>query len=96
MGLTLKQNCKTSLLVPTSMGIRITSCQRTACSQQFTFSDGGFQCRNQRRQHLLLSRTSCKVLTTFVKDSPIANMIKSNLLSRHMTYEGAEVEQGNP
>jgi 2-dehydro-3-deoxygluconokinase len=37
-----------------------------------------------------------KVLTTFVKDSPIAQLIKSNLKSRHMDYEGPEVEQGNP
>jgi len=37
-----------------------------------------------------------KVLTTFVKDSPIAKMIKSNLKSRHMDYEGPEVAQGNP
>jgi len=37
-----------------------------------------------------------KVLTTFVKGSPIAKFIKSNLKSRHMDYEGPEVEQGNP
>jgi len=37
-----------------------------------------------------------KVLTTFVKDSPIAQFIKNNLASRHMTYEGKEVKQDNP
>lgn len=37
-----------------------------------------------------------KVLTTFVKGSPIARYIKSNLRARHMDYEGPEVEQGNP
>jgi 2-dehydro-3-deoxygluconokinase len=37
-----------------------------------------------------------KVLTTFVKDSPIAQLIKSNLASRHMAFEGKEVEQGDP
>jgi 2-dehydro-3-deoxygluconokinase len=37
-----------------------------------------------------------KVLTTFVKDSPIARFIKDDLASRHMDYEGPEVEQGNP
>jgi len=37
-----------------------------------------------------------KVLTTFVKDSPIANLIKNDLASRHMTYEGVEVPQGGP
>ena len=37
-----------------------------------------------------------KVLTTFVKDSPIARFIKDNLAGRHMDYEGPEVEQGGP
>jgi 2-dehydro-3-deoxygluconokinase len=37
-----------------------------------------------------------KVLTTFVKGSPIADFIKSNLKARHMDYEGPEVEQGGP
>ena len=37
-----------------------------------------------------------KVLTTFVKDSPIARFIKDDLASRHMEYEGKEVEQGGP
>ncbi|NLO40584.1 MAG: sugar kinase, partial [Ruminiclostridium sp.] len=37
-----------------------------------------------------------KVLTTFVKDSPIARLIKDNLAGRHMEYEGKEVPQGGP
>ena len=37
-----------------------------------------------------------KVLTAFVKDSPIARMIKDNLASRHIAYEGPEIEQGGP
>ncbi len=37
-----------------------------------------------------------KVLTTFVKESPIARFIKDNLAGRHIAYEGTEVEQGGP
>ncbi|HAM10331.1 MAG TPA: 2-keto-3-deoxygluconate kinase [Bacteroidales bacterium] len=37
-----------------------------------------------------------RVLTTFVKGSPVARLIKDNLASRHLTYEGVEVEQGGP
>jgi 2-dehydro-3-deoxygluconokinase len=37
-----------------------------------------------------------KVLTTFVKDSPIAQFIKNSLASRHLQYEGVEVPQGGP
>ena len=36
------------------------------------------------------------MLTTFVKDSPIARLIKDNLAGRHMEYEGKEVPQGGP
>jgi 2-dehydro-3-deoxygluconokinase len=37
-----------------------------------------------------------KVLTAFVKDSPIAQFIKSNLKARNMDYEGPERIQENP
>ena len=37
-----------------------------------------------------------KVLTAFVKGSPVARMIKDNLAARHMAYEGPEIEQGGP
>ncbi|MDY7010839.1 MAG: sugar kinase [Planctomycetota bacterium] len=37
-----------------------------------------------------------KVLTAFVKGSPIARFIKDSLASRHIDYEGKEVEQGGP
>jgi 2-dehydro-3-deoxygluconokinase len=37
-----------------------------------------------------------KVLTIFVKGSPVARFIKDNLASRHMAYEGPEVDQGGP
>jgi 2-dehydro-3-deoxygluconokinase len=37
-----------------------------------------------------------KILTTFVKGSPIAQFIKDNLCSRNIAYEGKEVPQGDP
>jgi len=37
-----------------------------------------------------------KVLTTFVKDSPIAQFIKADLRARNMMFEGPEVAQGDP
>jgi len=37
-----------------------------------------------------------KVLTSFVKGSPVAQIIKSNLKARNMDFEGPEVEQGDP
>jgi 2-dehydro-3-deoxygluconokinase len=37
-----------------------------------------------------------KVLTNFVKGSPVSRIIRDNLASRHMDVEGPEVEQGDP
>jgi 2-dehydro-3-deoxygluconokinase len=37
-----------------------------------------------------------KVLTTFVKDSPIARFIKDDLAGRHIDVETKEVDQGGP
>jgi 2-dehydro-3-deoxygluconokinase len=37
-----------------------------------------------------------KVLTTFVKGSPIARFIKDDLAGRHIAYEAKEVDQGGP
>ncbi len=37
-----------------------------------------------------------KVLTTFVKGSPIARFIRDDLAGRHMDYEGKEIDQGGP
>jgi 2-dehydro-3-deoxygluconokinase len=37
-----------------------------------------------------------KVLTAFVQGSPIAQLIKSNLRSRGMDFEGPEIPQGGP
>jgi 2-dehydro-3-deoxygluconokinase len=36
----------------------------------------------------------CKVLTTFVKDSPIARFIKDDLAGRHIDVEATEVDPG--
>ena len=96
MSLELKQNAKYSLLVPTSMGIRLTPVD----SQPFHCSDT-FKMQVTSAETNVASVVSylglpVKVLTAFVKGSPIARMIKDNLASRHMDYEGPEIEQGGP
>jgi 2-dehydro-3-deoxygluconokinase len=93
----LKENFKWSLVVPTSMGIRLTP---VANGQPVHKSD-----------HLYMQATSAesnvasvsaylglpaKVLTTFVKGSPIAQFIKDNLRSRNLHFEGKEADQGGP
>lgn len=92
----LKNNFKYSLLVPTSMGVRI-----TPINGQPVYSSNMFSMQATSAESNVASISSylglpVKVLTTFVKDSPIAKFIKNDLSSRHMDYEGVEVEQGGP
>lgn len=96
MDIKLKNEFTWSLLVPTSMGVRI-----TPVNGQPVHSSDTFKMHTTSAETNVASISSylglpVKVLTTFVKDSPIAQLIKSNLASRHMAYEGKEVPQSNP
>ena len=96
MALKLRQNSKYSLLVPTSIGVRI-----TPTNGQPVHSSNLYEMHVTSAETNVASISSflglpVKVLTAFVKDSPIAQLIKSNLKSRHMDYEGPEVDQGSP
>jgi len=96
MNLQLKQNCKYALLVPTSMGIRITPENGQPVHSSDTFKMQATSAETNVASIASYLGLPVKVLTTFVKDSPIAQIIKSNLKSRHMDFEGPEVDQGNP
>jgi 2-dehydro-3-deoxygluconokinase len=92
----LKSDYTYSLVVPTSMGVRLTPadgqpmhCGRTLIMQATSAETNVASVAS----YLGLP---VKVLTTFVKDSPIARFIKDDLASRHMSYEGKEVPQGGP
>ena len=91
-----KQNAKYALVVPTSMGVRITPQNRQPVHVSRLFT---MQATSAESNVLGVSASlglKTKVLTTFVKDSPIARFIKDELSRRHIEYEGAEVEQGGP
>jgi 2-dehydro-3-deoxygluconokinase len=92
----LRDHCTYSLLVPTSMGVRITPMggQPVHCSNTFVMQVTSAETNVASVASYLGLRV--KVLTTFVKGSPIARFIKDDLASRHMDYEGKEVEQGGP
>jgi len=93
----LKEIYKWSLVVPTSMGIRLTP---IAQGQPIHKSDQLFMQATSAETNVASVPAylglPVKVLTTFVKGSPIAQFIKDNLRSRHLDYEGKEVEQGGP
>ncbi len=96
MSLDLRKNCSTSLLVPTSMGVRITppDGQAVHCSDLFRMQATSAETNVASVSSYL--GLPVKVLTTFVKDSPVARFIKDNLASRHMACEGKDVPQGGP
>ncbi|MBM3859312.1 MAG: sugar kinase [Verrucomicrobia bacterium] len=96
MKIELKKNCRYALVVPTSMGIRI-----TPPAGQPVHCGGTFMMQVTSAESNVASISSflglpVKILTTFVKGSPIAQMIKDNLRSRGMDYEGPEMTQGGP
>jgi 2-dehydro-3-deoxygluconokinase len=78
------------------MGVRLTpqGGQPVHCSDTFTMQATSAETNVASVSSYLGLRV--KVLTTFVKDSPIARFIKDNLAGRHIDYEGKEVEQGGP
>lgn len=96
MGMNIKQGCRYSLLVPTSMGLRVTpeSGQPVQCSDVLHLYATSAETNVASVPSYL--GLPVKVLTAFVKDSPFASFIKSNLRSRGMDFEGPEVEQGGP
>jgi 2-dehydro-3-deoxygluconokinase len=96
MSLTLKDNCKYSLIVPTSMGVRITPENGQPVHSSDTFKLQATSAETNVASIPSFLGLPVKVLTTFVKGSPVAQFIKGNLRSRHMDYEGPEVEQGDP
>ena len=96
MSLKLREDAKYALLVPSSMGVRLTpeNGQPFHCSTHFQMQVTSAETNVASVPSFL--GLPVKVLTAFVKGSPIARMIKDNLAGRHMDYEGPEFEQDNP
>jgi len=96
MSIKLRKDYAYSLLVPTSMGVRITPVNHQPVHSSDTFIMQATSAETNVASIASYLGLAVKVLTTFVKDSPIAQFIKNNLASRHMTWEGKEVAQGSP
>ena len=96
MGIELPRNARWSLVVPTSMGVRI-----TPVAGQPVHSSGTFTMQVTSAETNVASVVSylglpVKVLTAFVKGSPIARRIKDDLASRHIAYDGPQIDAGGP
>ena len=96
MKIELKQNCKYALVVPTSMGLRLTPPNGAPVHAAHEFIAQVTSAETNVASISSYLGLPVKVLTTFVKGSPVAQMIKDNLRARNMDFEGAEVAQGGP
>jgi len=92
----LRKDCAWSLVVPTSMGVRITPVNGQPVHSSDTYIMHATSAESNVVSIASYLGLPVKVLTTFVKGSPIASFIKSDLARRHIAYEGPEVPQGGP
>lgn len=92
----LKPACKYHLVIPTSMGTRLTPVngQPFHCSDTFKLQATSAESNVGSVSSFL--GLQVKILTAFVKDSPVSRIIRDNLASRHMEVEGPEFDQGGP
>lgn len=96
MSVDLKKDFKYSLIVPTSMGVRITPLNGQPVHSTDTYTMQATSAETNVASISSFLGLPVKVLTVFVKDSPIAKFIKNNLKSRNMDFEGKDVPQGGP
>ncbi len=96
MKLELKKNAAYSLIVPTSMGVRLTPFNGQPVHSSDTFFMQATSAETNVASIPSYLGLKVKILTKFVKDSPISAFIKANLRSRNMDFEGLDVEQGGP
>ena len=96
MSIELRSDCSYAMLVATSIGVRITPVngQPVHCSNTFMMQATSAETNVASVSSYL--GLPVKVLTTFVKGSPIARFLKDNLAGRHMDVEAKEIEQGGP
>jgi 2-dehydro-3-deoxygluconokinase len=92
----LRNDAKYALLVATSMGARL-----TPASGQGMHINEPLRIQVTSAESNVASVSSylglpVKVLTNFVKGSPISRLIRDDLAGRHMDVEGPEVDQGGP
>ncbi len=96
MSIELRKDYKYSLVVPTSMGVRITPVNGQPVHSSDTFILQATSAESNVASISSYLGLSVKILTTFVKGSPISQLIKNNLRQRNIDFEGKDVEQGGP
>lgn len=89
-------NRKYQLLTATSMGVRITPVDRQPVGNGNLYRMQSTSAESNVLNIAASLGMRTKVLTRFVKDSPIAAYIKGDLRRRNIEYEGPDVVQDGP
>ncbi|SHI14570.1 2-dehydro-3-deoxygluconokinase [Sporobacter termitidis DSM 10068] len=92
----LRKDCRYALVIPTSMGIRITPAERQPVHTSALYTMQATSAESNVGNIAAALGERVKLLTTFVKESEIALFIKGELRRRNLEFEGPEVPQGGP
>lgn len=92
----LREDAKYAMVIPTSMGTRLTPVngQPFHCSDTFKMTATSAESNVGSVSSFL--GFPVKILTAFVKGSPVSRFIKDDLGRRHMDFEGPEFTQDSP
>lgn len=90
------QKKRYAIACPTSMGVRITPEARQSVGTSRRFLMQATSAETNVANIAASLGYECLALTKFVKDSPIAAFIKSELRARNIRFEGIEIPEGGP
>lgn len=91
----LREDARWALVVPTSMGVRITPENRQPVHTADRFFLQATSAETNVASVVSHLGEPTLVLTAFVKGSPVSALIKADLRKRNMSYEGPEIDQGD-
>ena len=94
--ITLRENAKYALLVPTSMGLRICPAEGQPVHSSDLFRLQATSAESNVASIASYLGLPVKVLTAFVEGNPFSSFIKANLRARGMDFEGPDRPQGGP
>ncbi len=92
----LRQDARYALIIPTSMGTRLTPPFGQPFHSSDTFKMHATSAETNVGSIASFLGLPVKILTAFVRSSPVSRFIKDDLGRRHMEFEGPEFAQGGP
>lgn len=92
----LRKDAKYAMVIPTSMGTRLTPVNGQPFHSSDTFTMQATSAESNVGSVSSFLGLPVKILTAFVKGSPVSRFIKDDLGRRHMDFEGPELDQGGP